>query len=106
YQWNSAPALAQVCPHSLKPASVHSKLTFVICKIKPIFDLKTGRQVPPMLGRSLNPRKHTTTMNTPLNDLFAVIGDKLRAIRHSRNEKIVVVAYNIGVSHAVISQIE
>jgi transcriptional regulator with XRE-family HTH domain len=45
-------------------------------------------------------------MNTHLNDFFALIGGKLRSIRHSRNEKIIVVASNIGVSHAVISQIE
>jgi transcriptional regulator with XRE-family HTH domain len=45
-------------------------------------------------------------MNTPLNEFYARIGSRLHTIRHARNEKIIVVAYSIGVSHAVISQIE
>lgn len=45
-------------------------------------------------------------LSNSLTQVFEQIGSKLYSIRHARNEKITAVAHHIGVSHAVISQIE
>lgn len=45
-------------------------------------------------------------LTSSLNQLFEKIGHKLYSIRRARNEKITVVAHHVGVSHAVISQVE
>jgi transcriptional regulator with XRE-family HTH domain len=47
-----------------------------------------------------------TSTITPLNELFTRMGHRLHRVRMARNEKLTAVASSIGVSHAVVSQIE